>query len=89
MVRRIPASAIGTLVVGIVGLLGYLLYGRSVAQSPDPISAAVAAAFSPALLVVFLALFLLFLFTIVALALRAGRTVRLGRGGLSIGGKRK
>lgn len=89
MARRVSARLIASLFGVLVLGLGYLLYGQQIAQSPNPLETAVAAVISPTLVLAALALVLAFLIAIVALAIRSGRSVRLGRGGVSIGGARR
>lgn len=83
--RGVPAVAIAALFLVFVALLGYLAFGQSIVQSSDPIGVAVADSISPSVLLIALGFVLLFLVAIVLLALRSGRSVRIGRDGVHIG----
>jgi hypothetical protein len=87
--RRIPTGFLVILFLVISGLFGYLALTRSAVQSANPIATVVAASVSPGLLLGVLALVLVFIVAIVALSIRSGRSVRINRDGLTIGGRRR
>jgi hypothetical protein len=82
-------KGIASLLVLVLAGLVYLLYGGAIAQAPNPIDTAIADALSPTVVVFAIALVLVFLFAVVLLAVRHGRSVRLSRSGLTIGSPRR
>jgi hypothetical protein len=89
MARRGRGRFVGPLAGLALLFLGYLFYGQQVTQTPNPIYTAIAGVLSPTLVLGGFALLLLFFLAVVAMALRSGRSVRFGRGGVSIGHSRR
>jgi hypothetical protein len=89
MAGRVSGRFIGSLFAFLMLCLGYLLYGQQITQSSNPLEAAIASVLNPTLVMASFSLVLVFLLAVVALALRSGRSVRLGPRGLSIGNARR
>lgn len=77
------------LILAICAIFGGLGVLPAVLAASNPIDSVVATSISPLLLLGGFGTVLFFLLAVVILALRAGRSVRIGRRGVTIGGRRR
>ena len=87
--KRVGWGAVAIAAIGLLWVVWNAVSPTAVQTQGGPLTTAIASVVSPAFVLEVVALVMIFMLAVVALAIRTGRSVRMARGGVHIGGKRR